>query len=263
MKNYLRLHKFLYILILILVLLLIFGGWFMINKQEKLHQEIQLGNKMIVEMDVTTKELDGQYTKLVDYFNTEKELNQLLKNENKKLYQLIKKQNETITMVNNSVLSLKSMVSEGFGEVNVQDTNLIDLTLKYPSESDNFISWDGYVNRNNAFYSGEWKFGRLPLQIILTETERGMWRSRLIGPDWLVVDSMEINSLPIPKLEEEGGFGLVLGGGYVRSFNPNNNNGISIGAGLRFKRHTLMINGTTNQEVGFNYYYNIFNFRKK
>jgi uncharacterized membrane-anchored protein YhcB (DUF1043 family) len=253
----------LYGLIIVLILLLIGGTWYMKNEQKKIYKELQKGNKIILEMDETTKEGNGQYTKLVDYFNTEKELNNQLKEQNKELYKLIKKQEEKLLMINNTVISLQGQLDEGFGSINEEDTNRIDLELKYPNEGDNFITWDGYINRNNAYYNGEWKFGKLPLQIILTETERGMWRSRLIGPEWLVVDSMEINSLPLPKIEKQSNFGLILGGGYVVSFNPNGSNGVSIGAGLKFKNHNLIINGTTNQEIGFNYYYNIFNFKKK
>ena len=253
----------LYGLIIILILLLIGGSWYMKNEQKKLYEEVQKGNQIIVEMDKTTKESEGQYTKLVNYFNTDKELNKQLKDQNKELYKLIEKQREQLLMINNTVISLKGQLAEGFGSVNQSDTNKIDLKLRYPNEGDNFISWDGYVNRNNAFYSGEWKFGKLPLQVILTETERGMWRSRLIGPDWLVVDSMEVNSLPLPVIEKQSNFGLILGGGYINSFNPNGSNGISVGAGLKFKNHSLIINGTTNQEIGFSYYYNVFNFKKK
>ena len=255
--------RILYGLIIILVLLLLGSAWYNRSQQNKLYQKIQEGNKMIVDMDKTTKEDDGQYVKLVDYFNTEKELNQQLKNQNKKLYDLIKKQDEKLLMINNTVVSLQGQIAEGFGSFNEEDTNLIDITLNYPNDEDNFITWDGSVNKNNAFYSGKWKFGQLPLQVIMTETDRGLWKSRLVGPDWLLVDSIEVNSLPLPVISEKSNFSLVLGGGYINSFDPNGTNAVSIGGGLRFKDHRLIINATTNKEIGFSYYYDILNFKKK
>lgn len=255
--------RILYGFIIILVLLLIGSAWYNRHQQNKLYQKIEEGNKMIVDLDQLTKESDGKYTKLVDYFNTEKDLNQQLKEQNKDLYKLIKKQDEKLVMINNSVLSLEGKISEGFGNINEADTNLIDLELKYPNEENSFISWNGVVNRKNAFYSGSWEFGQLPIQLVLTETERGMWRSRLIGPDWLKVDSMEINSLPIPKIKEPSNFSLMLGGGYINSFDNNGVNAVSIGGGIRFKDHRLIINATTNKEIGFSYYYDIFKFNKK
>ncbi len=97
----------------------------------------------------------------------------------------------------------------------------------------------------------------------MTETNRGLWKSRLVGPKWLKVDSIEVNSLPLPIKKEESNFGLILGGGYINSFNNTTPNAVTIGAGLRFKHHKIIINGTTNQSIGFNYYYNILNFNKK
>jgi uncharacterized membrane-anchored protein YhcB (DUF1043 family) len=248
-------------IILLLILVLIFGAWYFSLKQKKLYNQIHESNRLIIEMDKTVKEDDGQYSKLVNYFNTEKDLNNQLKEQNKSLYNLIKKQDEKLLMINNTVISLKNEVSEGFGNFNKIDTNLIDLKLKYPNEDDNFITWNGTINKNTTFYSGEWTFGKLPLQIILTETDRGMWKSRLIGPDWLLVDSMEINSLPFPTIDKPKNFSTLVGGGYVKSFNTSNTDAISVGFGLKFKNHNLILNGTTNKTIGFNYYYNVINFK--
>ena len=142
--------RILYILIITLIILLLGSTWYNRNQQNKLYQKIREGNEMIVELDELTKESDGHYTKLVDYFNTEKELNKQLKEQNKDLFKLIKKQDEKLVMINNTVLSLEGKISEGFGSINEKDTNLIDLKLRYPNEENSFISWDGFVNRNNA-----------------------------------------------------------------------------------------------------------------
>lgn len=253
----------LYGFIMVLVIILLFMSWTNSRQQKKLQDKIEEGNKMIIKMDKLTKEGDGQYAKLVNYFNTQKDLNNQLKEQNKDLYKLIKKQDERLLMINNTVITLRGEISNGFGSINQTDTNLIDLKLKYPSEGDNFISWDGVVNRKNAFYSGEWSFGKLPLQMIMTETDRGIWKHRIIGPDWLIVDSMEINSLPLPTVEKPKNFGILFGGGYIHSFNNNLPNAVTVGVGARFKSHNLIINGTSNQQLGFNYYYNIVNFGKK
>ena len=256
-------NKVLHWVILVLVGLLIYQSWVSKREQNRLYEKIQEGNKMILELDQLTKENNGQYTKLVNYFNSEKDLKEQLKKENNELYNLIKKQDEKLLMINNTIISLEGKMSEGFGNINEKDTNLIDLKLNYPNDDKSFITWGGFVNRTNGFYSGNWEFGELPLQIVLTETDRGMWRSRLIGPEWLTVTSMEINSLPLPQIETPSNFGLLVGGGYINSFDPNGVNGLSVGTGVRFKDHYLLINGTTNREIGFNYYHNIFNFKRK
>lgn len=255
--------KVLYGLIIALILLLIGSTMYNRNQQNKLYKKIEENNQTIINMDKTTKEKDGQYAKLVDYFTTEKQLNQQLREENKDLYKTIKKQDEKLLMINNTIISMKTKIEEGFGSISKTDTNIIDLKLEYPSKDSSFISWSGYVNRKTAYYKGDWSFGKLPLKIIMTETDKGLWKSRMVGPEWLVVDSVQVNSLPLNKIEPKNKYGLMLGGGYINSLDPNILNAFSIGGGIKLKNHNFIINLSTNQTIGFNYYYNILNLDKK
>ena len=258
--------KVLYGVIIVLILLLIGNSWYSRMQQDKLYKEIQKGNEVIVGMDQTKEEKGGQYAKLVDYFNTEKELNKKVRKDNKDLQQLIKKQNEKLLMVNRAIVSLKSEINEGDVIVNNEDSTVFDINIRYPNSDESFINWGGSVFTKTKSYKGEWSFGRLPLEVILTETERGLWNSRLIGPEWLLVDSITVNSLPPQDFDntpKESSFGLLLGGGYINGFDQNSSNGLSIGAGLQWKKHNLIVNGTTNKEVGFSYYYKFSNLKKK
>jgi len=65
--------KVLYGLIIALILLLIGSTMYNRNQQNKLYKKIEENNQTIINMDKTTKEKNGQYAKLVDYFTTEKE----------------------------------------------------------------------------------------------------------------------------------------------------------------------------------------------
>jgi uncharacterized membrane-anchored protein YhcB (DUF1043 family) len=261
-------ERVLYGIIIVLILWLIGDNWVDKRRQKALMDEIQRGNKMIVDMDRTQKEKDGQYAKLVDYFFTEKELVRELKEDNKELYKLLKKQDEKLLMLNDAYVSLKEELSSG--DVSVGDTDSLgnvtrfDMALKYPNDDDPFINWNGSIFPKTKTYDGKWSFGQLPLQVVLTETERGLWRSRLIGPEWLLVDSIQVKSLPPSDFDnspEPSNWGLYLGGGYVRNFSGND--GLSIGSGVRFKNHNIIINGTTNGTVGFSYYYQFNKFKKK
>jgi len=97
-----------------------------------------------------------------------------------------------------------------------------NLKLKYPEDKNPFITWDGSVNKNTAYYKGEWSFGKLPLQIVLTEEKRGLWKTRLIGPDWFKCDSLMVNSLPAEQYTENKARKLqfLVGGGYNKSLSP-------------------------------------------
>ena len=213
--------------------------------------------KSIIESDRLTMEIDGRYAKLVDFYNTQKDLNSQLKESNKELHSIIKKQNERILSLTRVVITLKEDVTEGFGKINPNDTNLIDLDLRYPEEKDPFITWEGSINRKTANYRGTWSFGKLPIEIVLTEESRGLWKHRIVGPDWFIVDSLTVNSLPpseySPKKKK---LQMMIGGGYLRSLDRSSGDNFSVGGGVSiFDRHNLIINATTNRDIGLNYYY--------
>lgn len=229
-------------------------------------RELDEIKKSIIEKDRLVKEKDGTYAKLVDYYNSEKELKNQLKKSNDELFKVIKKQNERILSLTNAVVSLQGQVSEGNGSINSTDTNKIDLNLKYPNDGDPFIHWIGNVDRRNAYYKGEWSFGKLPLQVVLTEEKRGLWKTRLIGPDWLVVDSMMVNSLPPEQFTQlqPRKLQFLVGGGYTKSLSPTGPDAINVGFGLNlFDKHNIIINTNTNKEVGVHYYYKFQSFKKR
>jgi hypothetical protein len=257
--------KFNTILLLILIIIIIFLGW-RINSIKDANEDAKDAlKKSIIMNDSLTKEADGRYAKLVNYYNTEKDLKEQVKESNKELYDVIKKENEKILSLTNAVITLQGAVSEGFGHVDPKDTNKIGLTLKYPDDKEPFINWIGSVDKQSAFYKGEWSFGKLPLQIVLTEEKRGIWKSRLVGPEWLKVDSMTINSLPAEDYNNLGlrNIQFFVGTGYIKSL-AKGPNAFSVGGGLSYKgKHNLLLQATTNKEVGLSYYYNFQTKKKK
>jgi hypothetical protein len=253
-----------FIIILVLVAVILWMRWENQLAQKKLMEEVNSANRELVKLDKLKKESDGQYAKLVNYFSSQRELNQQLAEDNKDLSKLLKKQDERLLMINKSIISLEGAVSEGGVTVDPKDTSIINLSLKYPSSEEAFINWNGKIFSKTKSYLGEWSFGKLPLQIILTETSRGLWNSRLIGPSWLKVDSMQINSLPPDKIVsvEYQKVGFLLGGGYFKSFSQSQTDAFSITGGAYIKNHNLLVNLTSIGQVGVSYVYR-FNAKKK
>jgi hypothetical protein len=251
--------------VLLLIFLLIESHCENQKLQKDLKDQIAQNHRDILKADRTKKDNDGQYSKLVDFFKTQKELNQQLKEQNKQLYDRLTSQGERLLMINNSIISLRDEISQGDVEPDPIDSNIIKLDLKYPNSSESFINWNGKIDTKNLTYLGEWKFGKLPLQVILTETSNGMWSSKLIGPNWLIVDSMTVNSLPpseIAKPVEYTKLGWVFGGGYSKSL-TDNQGAISVGGGLYYKNNVLVLNAMSNNYVGLHYYYRFVKEKKK
>ncbi len=234
--------------------------------QNDLYNELQIANREIAKLDTLKKESEGQYAKLVNYFENDKSLKKDLANMNKELSDLIRKQNERILMLNSSIITLEGAINSGLVTPDPTDSSIINLAIQYPNSNDPFINWRGKIFTNTSSYIGEWSFGKLPIQVVLTETERGLWNSRLIGPDWLKVDSINVKSLPpsdFGKKDNTSNFGLMFGGGYISSLNPSQLNGIMIGVGAQYENSSVIFNyGSINDFVGISYYHKI-QFNKK
>jgi hypothetical protein len=137
--------------------------------------------KSIISSDKLIKEANGQYAKLVDYYKSERDLFRDLREHNRDLYERLKGQDEKLLSITNAIISLDQKVVQGFGKADPIDTNKINLSLKYPSEKDPFVFWDGFVNKNTLAYQGTFSFSKLPIKVILTEEKRGLWKSRIVG----------------------------------------------------------------------------------
>jgi len=254
------------ILLMILIIIIIFLGWKLNYLKSKNDESLDALKKSIIMNDSLNKEADGRYAKLVNHYNTEKDLKKELKKSNEDLYKIIKKEGEKILSLTSAVITLQGIVNEGFVSLDSVDTNKVHLAIKDPDDKKPFIKWDGSIDKLSNYYKGEWSFGELPLQIVLTEEKRGLWKSRLVGPEWLKVDSMTINSLPPKDYPDEKVKTLqfLFGAGYIKALSNTTSNAISVGGGISLKgRHYLLIQATTNKELGLNYYYNFQNFKKK
>jgi hypothetical protein len=259
-------NKVNYIMMIGLILIIIFLSWKIdsLNDQNQdINEQIK---RSIIMNDSLVKLSEGRYVKMVDYFNTEKDLKNELKESNEELYINIKKQGEKILSLNNIIMTLKNEINQGFGKINTKDSNKIDLELKYPNEKESFINWKGSVDKKTNFYKGEWSFKKFPIQIVLTEEKRGIWKSYINTPTWLKIDSMYVNSLPPEeyKNEEKRKVQFLLGGGYIKSLSPMGYDGISVGGGINlFDKHHIIINTNTNKEINVNYYFKFQNIKKR
>lgn len=221
--------------------------------------------KSIIASDKIIRESAGQYAKLVDYYKTERELVKELKQSNSELYKTIKNQGERLLSISSALISLDKKVVEGFGQVDPVDTNRLNLSLKYPNENDPFVYWDGWINKHTAAYKGTFSFGKLPIKVVLTEEKRGLWKSRLVGPEWLKVDSMSIISIPpedyvpveVKKIQ------WLVGGSYYHGLNSIGNGiGVNFGVNL-FDRHNIILGANSLQQVNVSYLFKIKTFKKK
>ncbi len=241
-----------------LLLAVIWFGFRLESIKRAADQQNEHLKKSIIASDSLIKESSGQYAKLVDYYNSSKDLNKQLKDSNEELYKTVKSQNERILSLTRTVFTLREELVEGFGKFNPADSNTIELALQYPTDTVPFIHWDGLIDRKTAAYRGSWTFGQLPIQIIVTEDTRGLWKHRIVGPDWFIVDSLTVNSLPPEKYTAttDRSLKFLVGGGYQMSLDRISGSDLRVGAGISIKnRHNLIMDASTDRKLGVNYYY--------
>jgi hypothetical protein len=253
------------ILISVMLISLLLMSFHTCRVQKEAIDETTELKKSILASDKLIKESAGQYSKLVDYYKTEKDLVNDLKRSNSELYKTIKNQGERLLSISSAIVSLDKKVVEGFGQVDPEDTNKLNLSLKYPNEKDPFVFWDGWINKHTAAYKGTFSFGKLPIKVVLTEEKRGLWKSRIIGPEWLNVDSMSVISIPpedyIPV--EVKKIQWLVGGSYYHGLNSIGN-GIGVNFGVNiFDRHNIIFGANSLQQVSVGYTFKIKTFKKK
>ncbi len=228
-----------------------------VKETDELKKSILISDKLI-------KEADGRYSKLVDYYKSEKDLMREIKEQNRDLYKTIKKQDERLLSITSALVTLDEKVVSGFGKPDPVDTNKINFSLRYPDETNPFIFWDGSINKKTAAYFGKFSFSSLPISVVLTEESRGLWKTRLVGPSWLKVDSLSVISIPPEKyiIDTPKKIQWLVGGSYYASLNSSNRAiGVNLGLNI-FDKHNIIVGANTLQQVSIGYMYKIKKFKR-
>lgn len=228
---------------------------------EKKHTETTTSlKKAIIAKDSLVQEKEGQYKKMVNYYNTEKQLNNRLASSNKALHKTINDQNETLLMLTNASISFKPDASNK-PSVIVPISNSPD-SLKfnafYPNEKDFLVRHYGTISTKTNNMYNNWEFGKIDLDITVSEDANGLWNTRIGGPDYLVVKKLTVNSQPpknfVPKTEKPKNLSFLLGGGATYDLNEKKY-GVKAGAGFEIKNKLIFLGEINNKAtVGLGIY---------
>lgn len=185
-----------HILVAILLITITFFG----IKTHRMNNERDRMVKEIIQKDVLVKEKDGQYKKVVDYLKSERDLKAQLKKEHLELYKQVKDKDDKILSLTNVIATLKGKKDTGTVIKNADSS--YSFISYYPQQTDYFVKYSGRLVPTKKQVYGEWEFGQLAFDMVLTETKTGIWEYRLIGPEYLIVNKMEVNSLKPKEYSE-------------------------------------------------------------
>jgi len=185
-----------YVLALLLIIIAansIYQGYTIKNLQK----QITKNKRDEINNDTLRKTDDGQYSKLVnDLFTSQKQLFEVLQMQNQQLYDQLKSQNRQLISIINSQHSFKPKVDTVYVQ---KDGSFVD---SYPDEKNWFIRYKSTILPSGNRI-GDWQFSQLPIDITISEKEPGLYEANLSGPDWLIVDKLDVSSLQINQPKQK------------------------------------------------------------
>jgi len=200
----------------------------------------------IVRSQEVVKEKDGVYTRMVNrYDQTRDSLRDKLKEKDEDLAKTLRKNREKILMYEEIVATFKPKTDT----VLLVDTIIGDYTKSfafyYPQKPDWFIKLAGGIRNDSVF--GSWRFGNLPLSLTLSENKDGTWTRRLIGPEWIKVSKIEVNSLLRPPEAIKKKLYFPVGAGYTFFAETRM---LNLYGGISWRRFTVLGSAHFQDQLG-------------
>lgn len=230
----------LYIITLIAILALIFAGyqWWQLKNITELTQQYK---QELLDRDQLIKVQDGQYKKLVEDTYTQRELMKEIKEQNKQLHQSIKDQQKQIV----ALIALQQSFTKKTDTVYVnKDQSFTDY---YPDKDQWFIKYQSTVVSDSTRV-GDWDFGKMNIDLVITEKQTGLFEVDVSGPSYIEVTSLEVKSIPLEEISPDN-FGWLLGGSMQYNLIDSSPQ-IDVYGGFRYKKSNWFVKATTQGAVG-------------
>lgn len=239
MKEFLK-NNFLILAAALVVLGLL--GYIVISSIDRKNEVKELKRTILLK-DSLVKVREGQYTKLVNDMKSSSDLKKEVKEIDPRVSEDIKKAKEKPIMI--TTTKVVPVVKTTTDTVYVNGETDRKIVSYYPNPDSAFIKHTSVLTGASA--SSTWEFKPLKLNVIVTQQKDGMYRARLIGPNWLQAEEVTVNSLPLtPVVEKKLRFMAGVGAGF--DFYTNKPN-LGVYTGIKYNNTIILLNGATNQVV--------------
>lgn len=236
-----------YIVVGILLFLMIFGISLVISNFRK-DGLLEDYKKTLIENDSLRKIDNGHYQKLVNDMKSTNQILSIIKEDNKNLYKYLKEQGKK--PISYTSIDFKPDDKINTIPINIKEKDgLTYFNDYYPHKEDYFINYHGVINKDSL--NSSWTFKPIKIGIVVSEKTKGLFEADLTAPDWITVNSIEVNSLPLSDIKKDNFDWLigVSGGLNYLQRTPV----FDLETGFRYKKSIFSIQGTTNNEVKFGY----------
>ncbi len=234
--------------------------WFIVDRRST-ESKIEKLRKEIIYKDVLVKEKDGQYKKIVNYYTTKKELAESLKKHNSTLAKELKDKNERILILTHSVITFKEKKNIVTGVIIEKGDSTVKFEAFYPDKEKFFVKHSGLVSLKNSNLTSDWSFGKMPIDLVISEDKNGIWNYRISGSDFLVVDKLTVNSLPRKEFVAPENkiklFSFLVGGGLQQNLITKQYS-LKAGAGVQIRNKSMvMVDVNTKNMIGISYFHKL------
>lgn len=198
-----------------------------------LHKEILKGDKL-------KKISDTQYEKLVADTLTIKQLKNVvsdlgLKVDNPKIVtRIVYQQKDVEKPVDGVVVKEDSLFIEDY----------------YPNKEKSTLKYTANVNIKTKKGVGKFKFQPQGLDLIVSETAKGLWKTTLkTDNEFVTINSVDVQSLPSVTSDKTNNWGTLGGLKYNMGLSEKSEN-VEVIGGIRYKRVNIIGSANTNKQVG-------------
>ncbi len=250
MKNFILNNKN-----IVIITLLILGVLFLIIKcgnniheseLKKITKEKDILRKEIIKKDSLEKINDSVYRKLVNDYETQKSLLDKTEKISKDLAKKIKDNKENIKIVVETGFTFKPQENKNKA-IEISDS-IINIKSQYPLTNP-FIKYDANINLLNKNIIEKWDFNEIPLNLIITEKQNGLWESYIVGNENMIVKKLTVNTLPlVTKPKEKENFINYYGGLGVIKIKDKTD--ITLNAGLTIGKKVMVTGLIVPLEIG-------------
>lgn len=229
--------------ITILTIIVFFGN--QRYKTQQKNKQIIFLQKELAKRDSLFQVADGAYKKLVADYYTERELLEVLSQENKELHTLTKTLKAKVVYY--QTLTMKP--NDRVDTVYVRTTERDNVLSYYPDKEVGFIKYTRTYF--DEYYIDNWKFNTLPISILIQEEQKGVFTSTIKGASWITISDMQVRSLPLDNITQKKlSFYTGLGLGYNLTDNYKHKVVSDVSVGIRYKNTLTTGRVSTDGVVG-------------
>jgi hypothetical protein len=228
-------------LIALILILIVISGVFWFQKRLAEKKVFQAQQELRVEkiaQDSLVKISDGYYQKLVADTLTGKQLKDLAE-------EIIELKNRKPIYVTKTIIQPVEVLKETDNITVEKDSVFIE--DYYPSKEKPFLKYTNKFSLITEKGTSNFKFEPITLKEVVTEKEDGFYQIDFKGPDFLEVQSINIQTEPIIKYRADN-WGTLIGVEYGKNLDTNLNM-FEINAYQRYKKFYVGIAVSSNKDL--------------